>query len=243
MLGCVVAATLGAQGFEWIPTYLRPFRIPELFPVVGFEAAYARVEDPRVLRDGDLVCATYGRGSATVVALRLGAEWWVLPDASVLGGMSLGWLRSDFRSQGTVAPLITGETLRTEYVLSTSRVGIGVQGAAKKRLVGRYGWASVGIEATVYFPAHLTQTERVLEPSWYFFATTPASKQVQIASSFSGGSDLAVSVEAAIGYDLSLTNGWYVSPSIEVAVPITLRAGDYRLWRIGIAIPVGFSFP
>lgn len=243
VLGCLVAATLGAQGFDWIPTYLRPFRIPQLFGVVGVEAGYARVEDPRAITDGTLVCARYGSGSGAAVALRLGAEWWVLPDASIVGGTSVVWLRSDFRSPGTVAPLVTGETLRTEYVLSTSRLGIGVQAAAKTRLVGRYGWASVGLEATVYFPGRSTQMERVLEPSWYFFATIPPSKQVQIASSVRSGSDALVLFKASVGYDFSIAVGWYCSPSVEMAIPVTLSAGDFRLWRIGIALPVAFSFP
>jgi len=242
-LGCVMAATLGAQGFDWIPTYLRPFRIPQLFGVVGVEVGYAHVEDPRAITDGTLVCARYGSGSGAAVALRLGAEWWVQPDASVVGGLCVRWVQSSSHAAGTTAPLVTGEMLRTEYVLSTSRLGIGVQAAAKTRLVGRYGWASVGLEATVYSPGRSTQMERVLEPSWYFFATTPPSKQVQIASSVSSGSDALVLLKASVGYDLSLAVGWYCSPSVEVAVPVTLNAGNYRLWRIGIALPVAFSFP
>jgi hypothetical protein len=85
--------------------------------------------------------------------------------------------------------------------------------------------------------------ERVLEPSWYFFATIPPSKQVQIASSVRSGSDALVLFKASVGYDFSIAVGWYCSPSVEMAIPVTLSAGDFRLWRIGIALPVAFSFP
>lgn len=237
-----LVGTLCAQGFDWIPTYLRPFRIPQLYGVVGITAGYVRVDDPDVLSDGTLVCARYGSGGGTSIGANVGGEWWILPDVSVNGLVGIGCIQSNHSAPGSIAPLVTGEQLRTEYVLSTSRLGFSVQAAAKKRLAWRYSWASLGLDATIYAQRRIVQTERVIEPTWYFFSTTPPSKQVQFASTSSDRIDVLLSLTVAMGYDVPLTIGWYSSPSVYATVPLALKPGDYRLWRIGITVPVAFPF-
>ncbi len=241
----VVIATLPlcavAQGFDWVPSYLLPFRIPTAYGIAGMQFDAVSLYDSQAITDGALVCATYGDGSGMQPKLNVGGEWWVMPDATVMVLANVGWLRVTHRAAGTTAPLVTGEILRTEYVLSTSRVSVGVQAAAKKRLHWRYSWIKAGLDVCAYLPPLLEQSEHVLEPGWYTFSTTPPSRQVNIATSTSNRIDVQVSLVLALGYDLPIRYGVYVLPSLEAALPLTLKAGSFRLWRIGISIPVAFS--
>lgn len=241
----VVAAALSscafAQGFDWVPTYLLPFRIPTVYAFAGLRGDGASLYDARSITEGTLTCASYGNGSGVHAGLVLGGEWWAMPDATLSVLISVGQLRSTHYAAGTTAPLVTGEVLRTEYVLSTSRLYTSVQVAAKKRLVLRYTWLRAGIELGAYLPPVIQQRERVLEPSWYTFTTTPPSREIQIATNTDSRTDLQGSVVLSVGYDVPLRVGLYLLPSLDVAVPLTLNTSGFRLWRIGIAVPVAFS--
>ncbi|GIV54063.1 MAG: hypothetical protein KatS3mg039_0581 [Candidatus Kapaibacterium sp.] len=235
--------TIMAQGFDWVPTYMLPFRIPTVYGITGVQLDAVTLHDTRAVTQGTLVCASYGDGTGVQGKFTVGGEWWAQADVSLALLLNVGWLRTTHYASGTVAPLVTGEMLRTEYVLSTSRLLVSVQVAAKKRLLLRYGWLRAGIELGTYLAPSVEQRERVLEPSWYMFATTPPSQQVVIASGTDNRTNLHGSVVLSIGYDLSVRNGLYVLPSVEAALPLTLTAGDFRLWRIGISIPIAFSLP
>ncbi|MCX7930226.1 MAG: hypothetical protein N2663_05845 [Chlorobi bacterium] len=230
-----------SQGFDWVPTYMLPFRIPTMYGNVALSAAYAAVDDRRIISDGQTVCATFGAGQGFYTTAAVGGEWWMLPDAALTANIHVGWLGAEHTATGTVLPLVTGQTLRTEYVLSTSRIITGVQVAVKKRLFSRYGWASLGMGAVVFHWPSVRQYEQVVEPSWYMFSTIPPSRRVLIASSDGVGTTLQAMVVVAIGYDIPLRTGWYISPALEIAVPVTLDAPDFRLWRVGVILPVSVS--
>jgi len=237
----VVVCRLGAQDFDWAPTYMLPFRIPTLYATVGVQASIASMHDTRVVDEGARTCATYGDGTGFIVAVTFGGEWWALPDAACAASIRLGWSNANYLAPGTVAPLVTGETLRTEYVLSTSRFMVGVQATAKKRAVWRYGGVGVGTEITAFLTPTMVQRERVVEPQWYSFATDPPSREVRLTTATAGGTNVHVSLTVAVGYDLSLGVGLYCSPAVEIGVPLTLNLTDFRLWRAGLAIPIAFS--
>lgn len=241
LLVAVIAVRLAAQDFDWIPSYMQPFRIPHLYGTVGAQGAVGEVADTRAITEGTIICSQYGKGTGLMVMLFGGVEWWALPDASLGGSIGAGWVQSEHRAPGIVAPLVTGETLRTEYVLSTSRLAISVQAAAKKRLFARYGWISLGLEGMLLFPSQMVQRERVIEPDWYRFNTSPPSQQVYISDGIPINVSMQLSIVGGIGCDIAIQNGLYCSPTLIVGLPLTLSAGNYRLWRIGMAIPFAFS--
>lgn len=241
LLAAVTVIQLAGQDFDWVLSYMKPFRVPRFYGIVGVQGAIGEVADVGAVKEGGIVCAQYRNGAGFIVVLSGGGEWWVQPDASLGGCIGAGWVQSEHRAPGIVAPLITGETLRTEYVLSTSRLAISVQATAKKRMFARYGWISVGVEGMLLFPTHMVQREQVLEPGWYRFNTSPPSQHVRISDGIAMNVSMLLSIIGGIGYDIPIRQGMYCSPSFVVGLPLTLLAGNYRLWRIGITIPLAFS--
>ncbi|MCS6999961.1 MAG: hypothetical protein RML15_02275 [Bacteroidota bacterium] len=240
LLGVMASAGLLAQDFDWVPTYMLPFRIPTTYYVAASRIATAAVYDRQSVEEGSSLCATYGDGWGWYGAFSFGTEWWIFPRSAMSVHAAVGWLSVEHRAAGTIAPLVTGEILQTEYVLSTSRPVISVQVSAKTRIGLRHSWISGGLEILLLLPAMVHQVERVQAPAWYQFATNPPTRQVEIGSSRTA-TQIRPLLNIAIGYDWALTYGVYCSPSVEIGIPLTLARGDYRLWHVGIAVPIAFS--
>lgn len=232
---------LWGQSFDWVPTHLLPFRVPHLYGVATARVAAAFERDEQVLQEGSLLCTTFDGGYGTSIAAGIGLEWWVLADAALSAWLGVGWTRTRYIGPGLSAPLVTGEVLRTEYVMTSSRTNLHLQVAARRRLALEYGWVRIGIEATVRFAPTVTQIEQVIEPTWYQFSTQPPTQQITLSRGISGGVEGLIGSVLAVGYDLPLFRGVYCSPSLEVAFPITLKRGQGRLWHIGVVVPVAFA--
>ncbi len=235
------AHSLRAQGYSWEGSLREPLAIPRTY--IGLEAqasyAYYPAQLKYVEQSLGITCCTYEDGSGFPVGLSLVGERWVTSHLKISAGVGLSVVGARFVAPTAPVPLSNGQILNTEYVLDGSLTYASGFGSVSVRLGSSHVLATVGARFHGYLGGSLTQRERIVAPDNVEFSGQQPGTEVVIAQTFlEHATPLVVEPFAQIGYDVALSYGIVLQPSLMVGLPLmSLSTADpWHMRSVGLGL-------
>jgi hypothetical protein len=186
-----------------------------------------------------ITCCDYESGSGLPLSVSIVGEQWLSPSVSVQAGLGFTLVNASFVTPSAPVPLSNGDLLQTEYVLEGAMTYVTIHGGIGTRLFGTHLTAGGGVRMHIYAGGSLTQTERVVAPDYYLFTQNPRSKEQELGNTFLDNANrFQIEPYAQIAYDISITNGFYLSPSVSIGIPLisVTSQDDWRMLNFGARI-------
>jgi len=230
----VSISTLFCQGFDWQTSPRYPYEIPKRYVGVevgtGYTFQYGSLE--YLEKDIGITCCTYESGTGIPIRFLVTGEEWIMPSTSVNIGVGITRFGTSFAAASSPVPLPNGELLRTEYQLTGSLTYATVSGGVNTRLFGSNLTVGGGLRLHLYLGGSLQQQEVVLAPSSYQFTGNPRSQVRELGNSFlDQPTPLQVAPYVQVGFNIPLSPGFYLSPSISLGLPL-LSVSSADTWRM-----------
>ncbi|MBC8124784.1 MAG: hypothetical protein H7X70_03540 [Candidatus Kapabacteria bacterium] len=229
---CLIVAY--TQGFDWQTSPRAPYQIPKRYIGLevgsGYTQHYGSLE--YIEQEVGIVCCDYESGNGLPLSISVTGEQWITPTTSVVVGLGVTRFNALFKAPSTPVVLPNGDLLQTEYVLEGALTYITVSGGAQTRLFGTHLTVGGGLRVLLYAGGNLHQEERVITPEDFLFTENPRSRVKVLGNSFlDDATGLQIEPYVQVGYNLSIANGFYLSPSISIGIPLfTATGGDS--WRM-----------
>lgn len=230
--------TMLCQGFDWQTSPRYPYEIPKRYVGVevgtGYTFHYGSLD--YLEKDLGITCCSYESGSGIPLRFSIALEEWLAPSFSVNVGLGITRYGTSFATASQSVPLSSGELLQTQYQLTGSITYATISGGASLRLMGTHLTVGGGLRLHAYLGGSLRQKEVVLAPATYQFTGNPRSRERELGNSFlDSPTPIQIEPYIQIGYNLAIANGFYLSPSISVGLPLLsiTTADDWRLVDIG----------
>jgi hypothetical protein len=215
-----LSCELTAQGFDWQPSLRRPYEAPTSF--IGLDAGIGlaghRGTLPYLEADIADPCCLYERGSGVPIRLGLAAEFWIAPTRAV--GIEVGLLTQSAAFAAPVQSLARAgmDPLVSRYELDvvTSHVTIGA--SLRERLGSSMFIAAAGLRGGVLLSASMTNREVIVGAGR--FASGNTAENLPTAG-IADASGVFLEPYLSLGYDLLLSTGYYVQPSVMIGYTAT----------------------
>ena len=231
---CSVVLGAGAQGFDWQTSPRVPYQIPKRYVGIEIGSGYTqhRGSLEYIEQEVGIVCCDYESGSGLPLSINIAGEQWLTPSVSVQAGLGFTLINASFVTPSVPVPLSSGELLRTEYVLEGAMTYISLHGGIGTRLFGTHLTAGGGVRLHIYAGGSLSQLERVISPDYYLFTQNPRSKEQELGNTFLDHANrIQIEPYAQVGYNISVANGFYLSPSVSIGIPL-LSVTTQDTWRM-----------
>lgn len=239
LLSC--AHSLYAQGYSWEGSLREPLAIPRTY--VGLEAQASYAYYPAQLKYVEqalgITCCTYENGSGFPLGLSLVGERWVTSHLKISAGAGVTVFGATFVAPTAPVPLSNGQILNTEYVLDGSLTYASGFGSVSVRIGSSHVLATVGARFHGYLGGSLTQRERIVAPDNVEFSGQQPGTEVVIAQTFlEHATPLVVEPFAQIGYDVALSYGIVLQPSLMVGLPLMSisTADQWHMRSVGLGL-------
>ncbi|MCX6139293.1 MAG: hypothetical protein NTX15_00410 [Candidatus Kapabacteria bacterium] len=230
----VCTTVAAAQGFDWQTSPRKPYHIPKRY--IGLEVGSGYTWHVGSLeyieQEVGITCCDYQSGHGVPLSINVVGEQWIEPSVSIVVGLGISLYNASFTTPSQSVPLSTGKLLQTEYALRGSVTYVALSGGVNTRLLGTHFTVGAGLRMQLYAGGTLSQVERVLAPSDFTFTENPRSREKALGNSFLDNANrFQVEPYVQIGYDISVSNGFYLSPSVSLGVPL-LSVTSSDQWRM-----------
>jgi hypothetical protein len=230
-----------AQGFDWQTSPRMPMTIPKRY--VGLEIGSGYTFHGGSLEyieeDLGLTCCDYTTGSGLPLTIAVMGEQWISAFTAVHVSLGFQQFRASFTTPSEPVPLRDGSILRTEYLLEGAISYVTLDGGIATRVLGSQLTVGGGLRVLLYAGGSLDQTERVVSPDDYQFTGNPRSRERSLGNTFLE-SATAVQLEpyVQLGYNIPLTYGFYLTPSVLVGLPLLNVTGrdEWRMVDLGVRL-------
>lgn len=215
-----ICSELAAQGFDWQPSLRRPYVAPTSF--IGLEAAIGLAGHsgslPYLEADITDPCCSFERGSGVPIRFGLAAEFWVHPTRAV--GIEMGLLTHSAAFTAPEQSLVRAgnDPLVTRYELSVVTSHITIGASVRQRLGSSMFVAAAGMRGGVLLSANMTNREVVVGAGTFASGKTVEDLPT---SGIADASGLFLEPYVSLGYDLPLSTGYYLQPSIMIGYTAT----------------------
>lgn len=239
-------STAWGQGYEWEWSPRAPLQMPTRFVGVEVAGQYALHTGSLAYFENILPCCEFTSGTGIPLRLTIIAEEWVKPTLSVQAGIGVTFHGASFTTAGDTLPRADEQSIVTEYQLETSFTSLTLQGGVRQRLFDSF--FSIGLDLRGLLTVGTSQTlqERVVSPDDYQFTTNPPSRVKDLSGSQVIPDPTFFVLEPAVvlQYDIALTRGSVLSPSLNISMPIgnlsTDQSWSYLAFGFGVRLSRGF---
>lgn len=236
------AQPIWSQGFDWEYSARMPFEIPTLY-IGGSILADVSFHSGNIKSlERTFTCAEYGSGSGFAGGAGLSAEWWIQPRTALSFSTIIRTNNVVFASPTVQLPLATGEFLSERYSLSTNALYLSVVAAAKQRILLPFAFVGAGIQLDSRISGSISQKVEALEPTWFKYNDTRSTSKQLSNSEVSELRQLTASLLLSVGYDLDVGEGQYLSPSLNVALPLTSASTATEWYNTTLGIRCSWLF-
>ncbi len=230
-----------SQGFDWEYSVRLPFSIPKVYMGVQFGAATYLHTGAIQQIERQVVCIDYNNGSGTGYYAGVIGEWWLDGDFSLLGSAAYQKVIANFTQQTTPIPLSENNFFISEYSLYAVLPTLSVAAAVKSRLFETKAWVFGGLTGNVIISKDVQSSETIISPTGRVFND---GKQKRVfTDDFTSLRSFTVLPELGIGYDASLGNGIYASPSFIITFPIMNNSSiaNWRIWSLKAGVCIFYG--
>ncbi len=230
-----------AQGYPWEGSLREPMTIPRTYIGLEASASYAMYQADLTYIETSLgiTCCTYNSGSGIPFAVSLVGEQWMTSHVKLSAGAGVSVIGASFTAPTEPVPLSNGQILRTEYVLDGSLTYASAFGAVSVRLGATHVLATAGMRLHAYMRGALTQRERVLAPEGAMFNGQQPTTEIVLAQAFlDNAAPFVVEPFLQLGYDLPLSYGIVLQPSMTLGLPLTslTTVDNWRMRSLGFGL-------
>ncbi|MBM4178268.1 MAG: hypothetical protein FJ211_02915 [Ignavibacteria bacterium] len=239
----LTSAAAVAQQIPWNPSMRQPYSAPRIF--VGLDASVGIARHDAHLQYLDelygIPCCTYDAGRSTPLSIGVTAEYWVLPTSAVTFSVGIRSESTRFEATPSVLPRNGLPPVTTQYVFDSQAEWLALGIGAKTRLFSSPLTIAANLGAHVRLGSGAIHREVILGPNDFYFVTDPPAKEYQLpAVGLSDISTVVLRPSLAIAYDVPLTYGYYLAPSIRIETTAQSISQRYK-WNSTV-LSVGFAF-
>ncbi|MBK6760236.1 MAG: hypothetical protein IPH85_05120 [Ignavibacteria bacterium] len=238
---CLMSLSSAAQGFDWQTSPRVPYHIPKQYVGLEVGSGYTmhRGSLEYIEQEVGITCCDYEAGRGLPLTVSVVGEQWLSASVSAQAGIGFTLVNASFVTPSIPVPLSNGDLLQTEYILEGAMTYVTIHGGIGTRLFGTHLTAGGGVRLHVYAGGSLTQKERVVAPDYYLFTQNPRSKEQELGNTFLDFVNrFQIEPYAQIAYDISITKGFYLSPSVSIGMPLfsVTSQDDWRMLNFGARI-------
>lgn len=238
---CTMAISVAGQGFDWQTSPRVPYSIPTRYVGLEVGSGYTmhRGSLEYIEQEVGIMCCDYTSGSGLPLTVSIVGEQWLSASVSAQAGVGFTLVNASFVTPSVPVPLSNGDLLQTEYVLEGAMTYVTIHGGIGTRLFGTHLTAGGGVRLHIYAGGSLTQMERVVAPDYYLFTQNPRSKEQALGNTFLDNANrFQIEPYAQFAYDISITKGFYLSPSVSIGMPLfsVTSQDDWRMLNFGARI-------
>jgi len=241
LLACASVTNLHAQGFDWQYNARFPSTSPIRFIGAEIASGYTMHNGslPYLAKDLGFTCCTYENGTGIPLALGITGDYWVAGDWALTGSLGYRAHNASFSAKSDPLPLADGRIFQTEYVYASTLHYAAASVGARYRLLGTHVTIGGGVRGMVLLGTSATHTERILSPDDRYFNGNPPSKEiVHDTRGLPDAQRLMVVPYVQLGYDISISRGVYLSPTLTLGLPLMSVSSDatWRMTDVGIGV-------
>jgi len=237
----LLAAVLpsAGQGFDW--QYSARVPTPSPIRFLGGEVMSGWTVHtgslPYLQSDLGLECCRYENGVGLPISVGVGGEYWVTGDVALMGTVGYRGQGAVFTTDGDTLPRAGKPPVITQYELSARLHYATVVAGAKMRLFETHVTVGLGVRLMVSIGSSSTQQEQVVQPSDYTFEN--GSTVVTLTTtSLNDLKPFIVIPYLQLGYDISIAQGMYLSPSFSLGLPLmSVTSGtSWHMTDLGVGV-------
>jgi len=244
---CLTVAGL-SQGFDWQYSSRLPFNYPYLFAGLTGSVDMLQHNASLDLSEDNGDCCNFSSGTGIGTRIGLNSEYWLDGLWSANGNLTYLTQRGNFSADGYSLPfsvfdgqgrVIGHDTVSFVNDMSSVINYVTIEFGAKRRLFGSHLFAGASIEAGYQISNTVSQTERVVSPSYYKYNDGSQSRSLG-AYEMSELSKFLFIPKLIVGYDLPIGLGLYTSPCVKIGLPLqnTAQTGNWNTWSFSFGISI-----
>lgn len=230
-----------AQQIAWSPTLRKPYAAPTTF--VGMEASagytWHNAQLPYLEDVYNIPCCTYETGASVPRALGITVESWLLPTVALSAAIGVRMESAAFSTSPLVVPRNGHADVVTQYQLDANISWLSLGGGAKFRISATPISVGLSLAGNILMSSELSHKEIVVGPEDYYFLTDPPTKEMSLpVSSFSDISGLVVRPAVSLSYDIPLTDGYYLAPSVRCEATLGSISQRHSWGTLGVSFAI-----
>jgi len=235
-----------SQGFDWQYSSRLPFNYPYLFAGLTGSIDLLQHSSSLDLSEGRGECCNFSSGNGIGSSIGLNVEYWIDGLWSVNTKLSYLTQRGSFSAEGYSMPFsvfdVNGRVIGHDTASFINEMNstfnyFTIDIGAKNRLFGTHFHLGASIELGYQLSNIITQTERVINPSYFRYNDGSSSRNLG-AFEMSETSKFILVPKLSVGYDIPLGLGVYASPNFRVGFPIQNIAekGSWSIWNFSFGL-------
>jgi hypothetical protein len=217
--------SLKSQGFDWQFDSRMPFKSPVFF--YGLTTEYGLLSNTAkiLFSEAELPCCTFQNGQGYQFSLGAHAEYWENSNLAYSLDFILSNKNSVFNGNSDTLPLRTGEQFISRYEFTSNINNIIIEPSIKYRILNTHFNVNAGLQLGFQYVATSEQNEYVVAPSNWSWKSKKLSSSLPFDLNL-----IVINPKISIGYDYSLADGMYLTPSLSYNFPL-LSIASGQNWR------------
>lgn len=228
------AINLNSQGFDWQFDNRFPSKNPNLF--VGVNSGFGLISNSGTIpyNEGAFSCCEFNSGSGTDFRFGISSEYWYDGLTAINANLLISASKSNFSNQQKIPR--REYFLITNYELEAKSSFLILEFSGKRRLAGTNIFAGAGLGINVFLSKSLIFNE--IKDSQTPINDPFTSRYNIPFANISDFYPFNLNANLFLGYDLSIANGYYLSPAVKVNLPIMSQIYDsnWARWEMQIFI-------
>ncbi len=238
-----IAADGKGQGYAWEFSPRFPMFMPTRFVGIEVSGSYA-FHSASVLYVEDLLpCCTFKDGTGVPLRIVVTGEQWLNANLAVGAGLGVQLQSAVLTAPGDTLPVIDGNTVElmiTEWELATSVTYASIEANSRLRLFTSALSVGVGLRGHIRITSQAQVIERIIQPEDAFFQDSQSNERVSATADFDQSALFVLEPALSLQYDVPLSTGLVLSPSILVSKPLTSLSSqqDWSYLALGFGVRI-----
>jgi hypothetical protein len=192
-----------------------PFKSPILFYGISAEVGLLNNSAEILFSDKNLPCCTFKDGNGYQYSLGAHSELWKSSNLAYGLDFTISNKHSRFLGNSDTLPIRTGEKFITQYEFISNISNILIEPSIKYRILNTHFNVNFGIQFGFQFSSSSEHNEYVISPEDWPWKSKNLSSELPFDLNL-----IVLNPRISIGYDYSLLDGVYVTPSIVYSLPL-----------------------
>ncbi|MCX6153310.1 MAG: hypothetical protein NT007_04035 [Candidatus Kapabacteria bacterium] len=229
---------LKSQGFDWQYSSRMPTAYPNLF--IGANTQITNFQNTTAINlfDNVCICTKFDTHQSTVnYNYGFASEYWASPYIALTASLNYTHSKLNLQQMGEALPLNDTTLLKTEFVMQSDLSYITLNLGAKYRLFGTHAHIGTTLGFGILSSNSIRIFEHVLSPAGYHFRNTNSDSIFYKSPELK---NLYIVPRISLGYDISIIENWYLTPSVNVGIPImqVIKTDTWNQWQYSFSLSI-----